>query len=161
MVASNHLTAATKIKAARFLLPALLGISSPNDSLQDLLALPPQWGGMGIFNPSEQCSKEYDASLNITEPLANCISTASSGHSCRYFHEIRAEQFLRKRIFDRLKFLCVLQPSCPAESQSSAFFGPCHCQRWLSALPLSEYGFTPHKSAFHDAVALRYDWLLG
>ena len=76
-----------------FLLPALLGISPPNDSLCDLLALPTQWGGMEIFSPSEQCSKEYDASLNITEPLANCISTAPSGHSCGYFHEIRAEQF--------------------------------------------------------------------
>ena len=27
---------------------------------------------------------------------------------------------------------------------------------WLSALPLSEYGFTLHKAAFHDAIALRY-----
>ena len=36
----------------------LLGISPPNDSLYDLLALHPQWGGMGIFNPSEQCNKE-------------------------------------------------------------------------------------------------------
>ena len=108
---------------------------------------------MGIFNPSEQCSKEYDASLIITEPLANCISTASIGHSCGYFYEIRAEQFL---ILNRLKFLCILQPSCPAESRSSTFFGPCHCQRWLSALPLSEYGFTLHNSVFHDAVASHY-----
>ena len=62
------------------LLPALLGISPPNDSLSDLLALPPWWGGMGIFTPSEQCSRKCDASLNITEPSANCISTASGGH---------------------------------------------------------------------------------
>ena len=31
---------------------------------------------------------------------------------------------------------------------------------WLSALPLSEYGFSLHKAAFHDAVALRYGWPL-
>ena len=78
------------------LLPVLLGISPPNDSLYDLLALPPQWDGMGIFDPSEQCSKEYDASLNITEPLANCISTVSDGHPSWHFHGIRAQQFLRK-----------------------------------------------------------------
>ena len=30
----------------------------------------------------------------------------------------------------------------------------------LSALPLSEYGFSLHKAAFHDAVALRYGWPL-
>ena len=31
---------------------------------------------------------------------------------------------------------------------------------WLSALPLTKYGFTLHKAAFHDAIALRYDWPL-
>ena len=31
---------------------------------------------------------------------------------------------------------------------------------WLYALPLSEYGFSLHKAAFHDAVALRYGWPL-
>ena len=31
---------------------------------------------------------------------------------------------------------------------------------WLSALPLSEYGFASHKAAFHDAIALRYGWPL-
>ena len=29
---------------------------------------------------------------------------------------------------------------------------------WLTALPLSEHGFTLHKGAFHDALALRYGW---
>ena len=31
---------------------------------------------------------------------------------------------------------------------------------WLTALPLEEYGFSLHKSAFRDAVALRYNWSL-
>ena len=29
---------------------------------------------------------------------------------------------------------------------------------WLTVLPLSEHGFTLHKSAFQDALALRYGW---
>ena len=29
---------------------------------------------------------------------------------------------------------------------------------WLTALPLEEHGFTLHKRAFHDAIALRYGW---
>ena len=29
---------------------------------------------------------------------------------------------------------------------------------WLTALPLTEYGFALHKGAFHDALALRYGW---
>ena len=31
---------------------------------------------------------------------------------------------------------------------------------WLSALPLSEYGFALHNATFHDAIALRYGWPL-
>ena len=29
---------------------------------------------------------------------------------------------------------------------------------WLTTLPLSEHGFTLHRSAFQDALALRYGW---
>ena len=31
---------------------------------------------------------------------------------------------------------------------------------WLSTLPLAEDGFVLHKSAFHDALVLRYGWSL-
>ena len=31
---------------------------------------------------------------------------------------------------------------------------------WLTVLPLTEHGFTLHRSAFQDALALRYGWLL-
>ncbi len=29
---------------------------------------------------------------------------------------------------------------------------------WLTTLPIEEHGFTLHKGAFHDALALRYGW---
>ena len=29
---------------------------------------------------------------------------------------------------------------------------------WLTALPIEEFGFTLHKGAFRDALALRYGW---
>ena len=29
---------------------------------------------------------------------------------------------------------------------------------WLTCLPIEEFGFTLHKGAFHDALALRYNW---
>ena len=31
---------------------------------------------------------------------------------------------------------------------------------WLSTLPLAEYDFVLHNSAFHDTLALRYGWPL-
>ncbi len=30
---------------------------------------------------------------------------------------------------------------------------------WLTAFPVTEHGFTLHKSAFRDALCLRYGWL--
>ncbi len=32
---------------------------------------------------------------------------------------------------------------------------------WLTSLPINEHGFTLHKAAFRDALALRYGWLPG
>ena len=29
---------------------------------------------------------------------------------------------------------------------------------WLTSMPIEEFGFALHKSAFHDALALRYNW---
>ena len=29
---------------------------------------------------------------------------------------------------------------------------------WLTALPIEEFGFALHKGAFHDVLALRYNW---
>ena len=54
-------------------LPAVLGISPPNDAIRSLLALPPCWGGLGVFNPAVQCILEYSASMDITEPLSNTL----------------------------------------------------------------------------------------
>ena len=31
---------------------------------------------------------------------------------------------------------------------------------WLTALPIDKHGFSLHKSAFRDALSLRYDWPL-
>ena len=30
--------------------------------------------------------------------------------------------------------------------------------KWLSALPIDKHGFYLHKTAFHDAICLRYGW---
>ena len=33
------------------LIPALIGRAPPNDFERDLFALPPRWGGLGLYNP--------------------------------------------------------------------------------------------------------------
>ena len=74
------------------LLPAVLGISPPNDTICSLAALPLHWGGLGVFNPTVQCAREYSASVDITGPLSQCIVL---GQSFDYF-QMRTEQLSRK-----------------------------------------------------------------
>jgi len=138
-------------------------ITPPNDTIRDLVALPPCWGGLGIFNPSVQCNQEYSASLDITGPLSRCIGSSqvfdyfdlrmeqlsrkSAIHCSKQFWYSNASSDLRGHLDHTLQLALDLATTRGASS-------------WLSALPLSEYGFTLHKAAFHDAIALRYGWPL-
>jgi len=146
------------------LLPLLVGTSPPNDTLRDLFALPPRWGGLGIFNPSEQCDREYSASVSISLPLTQCIGQDQSGtyfdvkmvqikrksdiRSARQSHYKSVSSSIRDNLTQSLQLALDLATTKGASS-------------WLSALPLIEHGFVLHKSAFHDALALRYGWPLG
>ena len=112
-----------------------------------------------MFNPAVQCAHEYSASVGITGPLSQCIVLSQSFD---YF-QMRTEQLLRKSAI-RLS-----RQSSYSDTSSSLHSHLSHslqtaldlatirgASAWLSALPLSEYGFNLHKAAFHDAIALRY-----
>ena len=145
------------------LLPVLLGISPPNDTLRNVIALPPNWGGLGILNPTMLSAQEYSASLAITEPLSHHIG---SGQCVDYF-QVKSEQLSRKSEIHLSKqsmysntsaSLCVeLDHASQVSLDLATTRG---ASAWFSALPLTEYGFTLHKAAFHDAIALRYGWPL-
>ena len=47
-------------------LPAVLGISLPNDSLRNLVTLH-LVGGLRVFNPTVQCAKEYCTTVYIMD----------------------------------------------------------------------------------------------
>ena len=48
-----------------------------------------------------------------------------------------------------------LEPSLQRDMDLAAVRG---ASSWLTTLPLNEHGFALHKSAFQDALALRYGW---
>ena len=140
-------------------------ISPPNDVTRRLLALPPRWGGLGIFEPTVQCKLEYTASLDITGPLklSSCIG---SGEPFHYF-DIRSSQYSKKSAIHLSRqslysaSSSALRPELDSTTQTALDYATIKgASTWLSALPLSEYGFASHKAAFHDAIALRYGWPL-
>ena len=53
----------------------------------------------------------------------------------------------------------ILQPSLPSPLQRAMSLAQEKgASSWLTTLPIKEFGFALHKSAFRDALALRYGW---
>ena len=140
------------------LLPLLVGTSPLNNALHDLFALPPRWGGLGIFDPSEQCDCEYSASVNISQPLIQCIEHHQNG----IYFRAKVDQVARKAeiwsarqshyLTELFNILANLNQSLQLAVDLATTKG---ASSWLSAFPLAEHGFVLHKSAFHDSLALQ------
>ena len=101
--------------------------------------------------------------MDITEPLSNYIA---SGQSIDYFL-MKSTQLFRKSSIHLSRQSLYSDSFSSLKSQSDQSLKTVldlatirGASAWLSALPLSEYGFSLHKAAFHDAVALRYGWPL-
>ena len=58
-------------------IPAVTGRSPPGDLERNLLALPARFGGLGIINPVQLSSIEYNASTRVTGPLQELLLSQS------------------------------------------------------------------------------------
>ncbi len=143
------------------LIPALMGRPPPNNLETTLHALPASLGGLGISIPSKKAKREFRSSLAICGPLIDGIQLQD--HAYRL--ETLDTQLAQKKDVRRLNnhenkskatelnqlLPDTLQRAMDLASEKGA-------SSWLTALPLSEHGFTLHKGAFQDALALRYGW---
>ena len=143
------------------LIPALTGGPPPNDLTRRMFALPARHGGLGIGIPSSQARDAYSASLLVTDALYRRIG--KNGQEYDYdviSSQMQAKATLRAEnkkksetaaatLREELDTNMLKIMELAREKGSST---------WLTALPLEEHGFTLHKRAFHDAIALRYGW---
>lgn len=144
------------------LLPALSGQPAPNETTRQLLALPCRLGGMGLVNPTLLPGTQQQASKEICQPLVklileqegNITGAAAEQHLVkRHLHMCRRKELtaeantLMSSLPDQLR-------RCAAAAQEKGV------SSWLSAIPLERHGFSLHKGAFRDAIALRYGWPL-
>lgn len=143
-------------------IPALTGLDPPGTLQRSLFALPTRFGGLGIVAPDSLPSVEFSASLYVTAPLRSLILSQDFNYSA----DIRCSQFSRKleikqskttnlstlskELLSKLTLRLQRAVSLAQEKGASS---------WLTALPIQEHGFSLHKTAFHDALALRYGWL--
>ena len=116
------------------------------------------YGVLGLPEPSSICDSEFAASRNICEPLCDFICTLSLS-----FAEVSSSQLNRKSLIHKSKAegysaLSLCENFEPSLQSAIDFASVKGASSWLIALPLLEYGFSLHKSAFQDALALHYNW---
>ena len=141
-------------------IPALTGQSPPGNLVRELLALPARLGGLGLINPVAVAQDQHASSQLISAPLVERVLRQEHQLAdCQISQrDIKAKVCLDKRV--KLKEDAgKLQSQLPASLQRSRELSrEKGASAWLTALPIDEHGFALHKSAYRDALSLRYDW---
>ena len=144
------------------LIPSWTGRAPPSDLERELFALPVRLGGLGIVNPAYHSFIEFQASISISAPLSHLIESQQHNYPWESLNaQIEAKNTVRKQRLKDLKSSATNIKSSLSDSLRHAvdLAQEKGASSWLSSLPLAEFGFSLHKGAFRDALALRYGWL--
>ena len=125
-----------------------------------MLALPARLGGLGLINPVAIAQEQHVCSQLISAPLVERVLHQDHQLTdCQSVQQdIKAKVSSDKRIKrkgDARNLQCQLPVSLQRSMELSQEKG---ASAWLTALPIDDHGFALHKSAFRDALSLRYDW---
>ena len=140
--------------------PSLTGQTSPSDQSRELLALPPSFGGLGLINPVDSASLQYQASCQMTPPLVNNIhQQPGEGYTDCDSTQQREKSEVKKIKSSMLKEkIAELTPRLPSSLQRCIQLSQEKgASIWPTTLPLDQHNFSLHKSKFRDAIALCYD----
>ena len=144
-------------------IPTLTGHPPPNDSERELFALPARLGGMGLINPAQRADLDHQASIKVTSPLSQSILSQQPS----YTNDVMTSQLTvksevrstKKRISMATEAASLLKERLPSDLQMAIdLAAEKGAPSWLTTLPIEDHGFTLHKGAFQDALALRYNW---
>jgi len=132
---------------------------SINEEDRKLLALPVRLGGLGIANPVELASQEYEASITVTGPLTKRIvdqddhipeeadTITAKSQALTKKHELLKES--EKIVKSTLSSTSLKVMEQASEKGASS---------WLTVIPLKDLGYDLNKGEFRDALKLRYNW---
>ena len=114
-----------------------------------------------MVNPTKISSTQYNASTSISGPLKDRILMQNHEYpldciDAQVDAKLAAQRLQRDSAKEAATSLRdtvsrSLQRAMDLAQEKGA-------SSWLTSLPLEEFGFTLHKGAFRDAVALRYGW---
>ena len=122
-----------------------------------LFALPARLGGLGLRNPAESAHNEFQSSRMVTDPLKKLILTKNSdfSHEC-LSAQLEAKLKIREQREQKAQNVAKELKTRLSESSRKAmdFASERGASTWLTSLPIREFGFCLHKSAFVDAISL-------
>lgn len=161
-VASDDRLQALEGVISQVLIPALTGQPAPSTATRRLLALPARLGGLGIVNPAALPDRQQPASLAVCQPLVQLIRGQHPGDSVLAAHyaqrdvKTQLQRQQREHLQSEAAAVAALLP--PSQRKLLTVSQERGASAWLAALPLERLGFSLHKGAFKDALALRYGW---
>ena len=140
------------------LLPALTGKPSISESERRLFALPTRNGGLGMPILGEIAETEFQASLQMTAPLATIMALQSfelpdPARVSECQNSVKAQ----KKVREKHNAEAVEHELAPTTLRALKQAQEKGASSWLNALPLKELGFDLNKSEFRDAIAIRYN----
>ena len=141
-------------------IPALTGQSPPGKLVREMLTLPARLGGLGLINPVAIAQEQHTSSQLISAPLVERVRHQDHQLAdCQSAQQdIKAKLCSEKRAKQN-EVASNLQSQLPASLQRSMELSQEKgASTWLTSLPIEDHGFALHKSAFRDALSLRYDW---
>ena len=155
---SNLLKPLENIISSKFI-PSLTGQGVPSHLERDLFTLPARLGGLGLFNPVQVSDLQFNNSLSVTAPLVDLILR----QDCEYSYEVFCSQLNAKSEVKKNLLQSVMTKSAQlSDLYTDDLARAVHLAKLKGAsswLTISDHDFALHKSAFRDALALRYGWL--
>ena len=149
-----------EVIALKFI-PALVGRAVSVEE-RALLALPIRLDGLGIVDPQTVSGSEFAALEKVTSSLMARIlqhELSFDGGVLDAQRLAKSEIVLSKRRAQEEKAESVCAGLPTELKRIISLSGDKGASSWLSVSPVEEHEFALHKSAFHDAICLRYGWL--
>ena len=148
-------------------MPALKGTLVHSNAERELIALPAQLGGLGISILTRSAYQQQVSCAQVTAPLVDLINSNVMKYPRGVLHEhkemkakevnamccnqetVRKLQRKQKLLKHHSQKVSRMQRSMQASERGVS--------TWLTAIPMTKYGFQLNKQAFKDALCLRYD----
>ena len=102
------------------------------------------------------------AAGEVSAPLIDLIESQKSDYPWETLEaQMSAKRTIRKQRENHFKSSAtnIKQALCNLLQYAVDLTQEKGASSWLTSLPLEEFGFTLHKGAFRDALALRYGWM--